>query len=486
VPPANAASDCPIEQQISVFFPERSDAEVVHRRVREVFMPVTIKGLKQSDPDIIINDGDNPKEKLKDLLEAFVNLPKSGGKKDSPDQKGAFGNLKSSIIRAIQTASGTGDLIRDCWNLICKAYGDPSLKKNGIVKPKETDALRNWLAADYDLPIPAPPRTKVAPASIVKPPEDTEAFRNWKLANAAALNWFKLFEAGLTHEPASEKQLTEEEWGHIVDSVWLLGERYPAWLNFFRDIYNIALELQHHPRVALDITRLRVRGLLRQLVPKPAKGRKEKSIDGYKGACAELLDAFNTIMLRPDVTRIAIPTSNKQFEKEDVALYLQDSTLREQDIDRTEVYWGNIKLYVEVKSDVHTAVQKHKTDTAQLDRIVAVVNNRIRTRHGTLTRPKDKYERRVPAVSIVNPDGWLELFTSGTARNYIKLGFGLIIDGVVLGPDDLAKIDRKVWAAASGDKLYPVLLQKDDRELLERYFAAKKLTFPRPSDWRTI
>src|SRR5262249_33027780 len=133
-----------------------------------------------------------------------------------------------------------------------------------------------------------------------------------------------------------------------------------------------------------------------------------------------------------------------------------------------EVYWYNVKFYVEVKSDVHTAVQKHKTDTAQLDRIVAVVNNRIRTRHGGLTPGKDKYEKRLPAVSIVNPAGWLELFTSGTARNYIKLKFWLIIDGEVLGPDDLEKIDQKVSAAASGGKPY------------------NNNSFPRPSQWRSI
>jgi hypothetical protein len=88
-----------------------------------------------------------------------------------------------------------------------------------------------------------------------------------------------------------------------------------AW---FAEIDRIRTEYGAHRNFEIDLTRLRVRNLLRKLVPKPLKGRKDKSIDNYKGACSEIVDAFQTIKFRrAGMTRISVPKQNKKFDTED-------------------------------------------------------------------------------------------------------------------------------------------------------------------------
>jgi hypothetical protein len=130
---------------------------------------------------------------------------------------------------------------------------------------------------------------------------------------------------------------------------------------------------------------------------------------------------------------------------------------------------------VEVKADVHTAVQKHsKYPCDQLTRILAVVANRTKK---DLARGARKYTLLAPAVSIVNATQWLEIFSTRTGRNYYKLGFWLFIDGLILTPEDIKSFDRQVWKDASGNKPYPDQLDPNGLQALEDFFKKNKDTY---------
>jgi len=416
-------------------------------------LPFSLK-LRKTDPEIVLDKGDRAEIKLATLIKEFGDLPNEGA---TPNHKGGFDGLKGNIIAAIRKNEQDPEVmsvVRDCWNLICKTYRGGKPKFDG---------------RDYDLPIPAPAREERKSTVVVIAKPNSQVFQHWKSGNGVAISWFRSFENGLTHEPNDQiTPLTVEEWEHVVDSVWILGEKYPNFLQFFELAYGVYKEFWRDPDLEIDFTRIRLRALLRKLVPNPQKGRKAKSVENYKGACSEMLDVVQTIRFRHGgLTRIAVPKANKTFDTEDVVASLQGEALREQDIDRTEVYFGDIKLYIEVKSDVHTAVDKHDGAADQLQRIKAVVVNRLKK---DALKQTPRYETRAPAVSIVNEDGWLELFTTRTARNYYKLGFYLILANKLVAPAALQTLDQIVWRDASNGKPYPPNLQSQDLVLLKEFF----------------
>ena len=309
-----------------------------------------------------------------------------------------------------------------------------------------------------------------------------EAYENWKTANRGYINDLRDFEKYQPQDKPPTK-ISEDDWNEVIDSVWLSGEKYMQFKTFFLELHNVRTAVDSLPDFKTDVRRVRIRPLLKKMVPNARKSRKEADLDNYKGACCELLDVFRTMQFRnPDVVKIAVPKGHKKFETEDVAHYLlvkpkdADATwkpLMEQDIDRTEVQNGSIKYYIEVKSDVHTAVQKHQKTTDQLDRIIAVVKNRMR-------KPDNKLDRR-PAVSIVNPDGWLELFTTNTARNYCKRQFWLFIDNMLISPQTLESVDKDVWSKACPGVQYGAKPDAKVVKLLDTYFEQEKANFPKPS-----
>jgi hypothetical protein len=401
--------------------------------------------------------------------QAFINFADDFKQLDGPGKKGAFARFRGDIIKARRNDKDGKEepLCQACWNVICKLY------------PEAPPAVQG----DHPLPGEGSQKASTGPkvaANAIPDPSGIE-YDTWMISNRTYIDDFKGFEK---YQPEDEPpELKDSDWDKVVDSVYLLGVKYKAFEGFFKEVHNTRIAVESDQNFKLDTRKIRLRPLLRKMIPNPQKGRKSADLDNYKGACSEILDVFRTMQFRhPDVVRIANPTGNKKFEVQDVAQYLlvkpADASdtwkpLMEQDIDRTEVQNGKIKFYIEVKSDVHTAVKKHEASTDQLDRIIAVVKNRMR-------KPGNKLDRR-PAVSIVNPKDWLELFTTNTAKNYCSRQFWLFIDNMLISPQTLECIDKDVWSKACPGQQYSSKAGTDELKLLEKYFAKEKGKFPAPS-----
>lgn len=425
-------------------------------------MALEITSLTKGGPKITVSSAED---------QAFVTFAQSFSNLDAVAKKGAFGRFRGDVIQARMSGNANGALCQACWNAICRLFPDAPKEVNGNFPLPEAGSQKGPVVPKQPVP------TLADPSGLV--------YDNWKQTNQAQIALLKAFE----HYQPEDKDasLSDNEWNKVVDSVFLLGEKYPGFTEFFQDIAKVKAAVDSDPNFKMDVRKIRLRALLRKMVPNPNKGRKDADIDNYKGACSEILDVFRAMQIRhPDAIRIAVPDGHKEFEPTDVAGYLLTKPqgapdtwkpLLEQDIDRTEVHQGQngkVKFYIEVKSDVHTAVEKHQKTTDQLDRIVAVVKNRAR-------KPGNATIRRA-AVSIANPDNWLELFTTPTARNYCKREFWLFIDRRIISPQKLEEIDKEVWAQACQGKPYPTN-KPSVQELgtLAHYFQTQKATFPKPS-----
>jgi hypothetical protein len=393
------------------------------------------------------------------------------------DEKGklrAFNSVKSDMVRQWVEAMHATEITEDfrklfqfTWNVLCSvghAKGCKVPSKNGD---------------NYELPTVHTTKRKDTRAAVpvVKKFDAPHGddYGRWKSLIDGFIQTIRKFEANRTHE--TERSLNEYEWGEVIDSVWLLGVQDPYYSNFFKKLHKIVITYMSHEDFAIDVTRMRIRSNLRRLVPSPKKGRSQPSILDYKGACAEILDAFNTIRFRSGVTRIVTPRPNsrKAFDTEDLPKGYHGAKIDKQDVDRIEVYFGDIKLYIEVKADAQTAVNKHsKLNPAQLLRYMAVVKTRMKkgisSCNESVVEQKVRFEERVVAVSISNPKGWLELFTSGTVRNYFRNNIWLIIDGLLIPPIDLAMLDRKIWTDFFPDESYPEKLTPSHHEKLGKIF----------------
>jgi hypothetical protein len=272
-------------------------------------MPFQLR-LNVSDPGVSIDVSDDPAQKLADLLKTFGALDADPTKGKSSDQAKAFNGLKGNIIKAIQTEAKGNDpllnLVRDCWNLICALYKGPGLPTK--------------VGNDYELPVPAPPRAQIKATSVAIVKPSGQDYESWKLANNAEILWFRKYEAGLTYEPADQQPLSPTEWDDVVNSVWLLGKDYPDFRDFFKVVHKHFLAISSDPDVEIPVSKLRLRSLLRKLVPSAQKGRKELSLGGYKGACSEIEDMFRVGAIRRGaVSRIAVPKANKKFTADDLS-----------------------------------------------------------------------------------------------------------------------------------------------------------------------
>lgn len=210
----------------------------------------------------------------------------------------------------------------------------------------------------------------------------------------------------------------------------------------------------------------------------------ERSIGNYKGAAGEILDALSAVLRDAgSLVKLSIPKGNKGFDRQ----YLDSrstTNMEDQDIDRTEMRqtatYGHMKFYIEVKADSHTAVEKHIC-REQLYRMKAVVQSKANN------VSKDGIFQRAPAVSIENPLGWLELFTSGVAHIYRVEGFYLIIDGCIFSPGQLMVIDTYVWKEATeGEAALPATYDERTSKRkwqLKQYFTAQNGKFEPPATW---
>ncbi len=408
--------------------------------------------------------------------QAFIGYVNTLGSPKPDQQKGALSRLHGDFIRAQMAQSGeTGKetvdeaFLQEAWNALCSACASQ------VAPPRQ--------GQNYPLPQAGSQRT--TPQSSKKPRDSIpdpvgKEYETWKAASHAGFRSLAAFES---YQAEQEAALTEEEWLQVADSVYLLGRKYPLFHEFFAEVQKLRIEVESLTSFTIDIQHVRLRALLRRMVPRPPKYRQPGHIEDYKGACSEILDALRSMRFRHiGEIRISVPVANKTFEATDVAAYLLSAPdnasvrwkpLLEQDIDRTEVRDKKVKYYIEVKSDVHTAVEKHQKTTDQLDRILAVINNRNRKSVKMLTR--------CPAVSILNPDGWLELFTSNTARNYYTRGFWLFIDNQFISPDKIREIDRTVWEKALSSQPYVERPSIEQLRALEVYFRKENGQFERPA-----
>ncbi|RKH42663.1 hypothetical protein [Corallococcus sicarius] len=275
-------------------------------------------------------------------------------------------------------------------------------------------------------------------------------------------------------------------------------------------------------RVSKALTQLRqgpgLSNLLKKIAMEVEPGKEQIASGNVYGAFSEVVDLFFSLVRSVDLpsSRISAPSKNKVFTLDKVPLggRIDVGALKEQDVDRTEILEG-IKYYVEVKADVHTAVQKHSpgqqkdsgetvqfrrvTDTEvsddekfgtaqQLLRILAVVKHRegkVSTKPSAL----DIMERR-PAVSILKSAAWLELFTSGTARVYVRLGFHLFMGDVRFTPQEMDKVATLVnqgmipWCEKEASRSWSALAYREISHYRKLFFKTFETKFPPPGDWK--
>ncbi|MCP3063496.1 hypothetical protein LXT21_32430 [Myxococcus sp. K38C18041901] len=233
----------------------------------------------------------------------------------------------------------------------------------------------------------------------------------------------------------------------------------------------------------------------------------------FYGAFNEVVGLLLSMVTSSPGDRFSMPTHDKNFEYVDLPLggRIDGKALKVQDIDRIEVR-GGIKFYIEVKSDVRTAVQKHQSgvepadaskyayqrDTLnplpsddekfgtsqQLLRILAVTQHRQGKVGSTAT--KNRIDGMEVAVSILNEKDWLELFTSGTARTYSRLGFHLFIGDFAFTPTKLGvicdEVEQRVadWARLTHSVEWTTLLFKEKKNHRHNYFKLHVNSFEPP------
>jgi len=208
-------------------------------------------------------------------------------------------------------------------------------------------------------------------------------------------------------------------------------------------------------------------GLEAQLIKLSGTSDKINSLGNYKGAAAEFLDAVRAAALRRLIlTQIKIPEAMKKIDKDltQAEPDKSNNVLAAQDIDRIEVYTNGTKVYIEVKADVETAIDKHGKAFPKLQ-LLQILNVIATSERKDLRKGQER--QRLPAVSIVNYSEWLRLFTGGTARVYASLGFHLLIGGVCFTPTQL--------------RLLHSVIQKESAGREKLFFHANIKKFPAPS-----
>jgi hypothetical protein len=306
-------------------------------------------------------------------------------------------------------------------------------------------------------------------------------------------------------------------WPLVIENIWFLalgevtkkdgipkriGEEF--YLKFFPQISDMVRRMREFVP-PLEI-RLHLIDLFQKRIAQ--KYQDDVNFGAIKGAASEVLNALSSTLIdRGRVRKIAVPKNPVKWfvPYEDIK---SGQERKGQDIDRVELFQTetpvaqellaaqkrlaaiydmdneppaktyviqthvNIKFYIEVKADAHTAVDSHQRNQRQLEDIVRVINykkttaklkNQAKMALGILS-----YE---PAVSITNADGWLELFTSGVARIYYQKRFYLFIGGAIFNPGELQKIDDQIREKATG-------LQKEGRRPQLSKLSAKNFPCP--------
>lgn len=242
----------------------------------------------------------------------------------------------------------------------------------------------------------------------------------------------------------------EINWERVIINMCSLAVDGDSGGTYYQGFFEeVAILLKYiHPRHLDELKP----GIVSLLSAKKLSGDSDKtaSLGNYKGAAAELIDALRSAAIRGlSLRSIRLPTGMIKIDKDLTQATPQDngSVLSEQDIDRIEVLEDETKVYIEVKADVETAVDKHGKNYPKLQ--LLQILNVIATAERKDTR-KGHERARIPAVSIVNHAEWLRLFTGGTAYVYASLGFYLCIGGVVFSPQDLRAIHRAIASAMEG------------------------------------
>lgn len=382
------------------------------------------------------------------------------GNPPDPNRKNAYVYLEGDIKGAIGRGED-GQLIQAAWDLICSARDGKPVQK-------------------------APLPMALKPASAPKTPANS--------ANAVANitvppQFVKCGEAARDQFCRVCPDLKTADWPTVIENVYNLTQHPEVGGDFYNGFFPYAADTLGTVRDDHQFMKLRFKDLIATKLASPYVN--EKSLGGYKGAASEILDLLQSIQrwrgnnfVGPGL--ISIPSANKDFThldfdptgvtKSETGKGAAKQDLLEQDIDRTEVI-NNIKYYIEVKADAHTAVEKHGRSRKQLLRILAVVRNRQTKRSKTFG-----VMNREPAVSITDPSGWLELFTSGTAHVYRSMGFHLFVQGLILSPNDIKAIDSEVWRAAGIKDPLPTAYGDRTKHLatLNTYFEQQRKAFPGP------
>jgi hypothetical protein len=256
-------------------------------------------------------------------------------------------------------------------------------------------------------------------------------------------------------------------WCNVVANVWALGQDSkvggPYYGAFFADLEVLL------PYVSSEHLWSMMPGLAANFERLTSSTGKVNALGNYKGAVAEILDAIRSAAFnRDELDTIALPTRYKSIDEDlSQSMSSEKKKLLEQDIDRIERLKDGTKFYIEVKADVETAIEKHGKAYAglQLVQIMAVIATRERL-DAKRTGVDRKTKVRYPAVSILNPEGWMRLFTAGTAQLYVMNGYHLFIGGARFSPGQLKIIYDKVQLESKGR-------EKD-------FFHANLKTFPDP------
>ncbi len=305
----------------------------------------------------------------------------------------------------------------------------------------------------------------------------------WLNDAAASMTTMAQFDPGMN-------ALNPTHRGHIANNVWRMSEDYPGagfYEAFFRDTN---ANLGRIPANQVANHRLRVSNVFLSKLVAPYKN--EKSLGSYLGGASEILDTISSIerpLAVPD--RVAMPTANKTFEQVDWTTIGKATVCNplEQDVDRTEVH-GQVKYYIEVKADAHTAFQKIHTakSTAQMDRILAVIANRVRRAqqaNGETTHHNRHGYTLRPAISLTNPVGWLEYFSSGIVLLYEHRGFYLMTGGQVITPAQQRTVYEGLWTLCGltlpAKNYYLVQNHLASRDKMAALLGQRSAAFPTPA-----
>lgn len=278
----------------------------------------------------------------------------------------------------------------------------------------------------------------------------------------------------------------------FIDNVYRTINDFQGGAKFTNFFSIIQQELQGVGNAQNITTKLRFKDIIWQKLK--ADYVNDNSLGSYAGGMSEILDAVQSLG-RQGPARVAIPEGNKTYNLNNWMYPNKSVTphdLLSQDIDRTEVH-GTTKYYIEVKMDSATAVHKISTcSVKQLEGILSVIRNRTE-RHYSLLPTDANYKRcnknnydLEPAISITFPDNWLIILTSGVVKLYYDREFNLMIDGLIIGPNNLKKLYRNLWELLKlpGKPLNYFDLNKQQnnniKQALKSFYDQKKTSFPAP------